>query len=264
MGEVDLDFKWAISLRKSIPPSLLPSHKGFSKTPTASSMLNLSRGSEDCLAFFFCQKQGDCDFQFKSHRMRKIFRSVLTFCYEIIRSGKHHPLKNSKCLRSLEYDFQTQLDKIIVGWKAIHHHRANPNPHQRGSCTERKSALHHPSDRGCDPLLSRASGAAALDAICTHSAEFGFCPEFEPDLSRVCQFFKASRLKAGVCQCVTHRTAEPTVSQICSPKRCYCPLVLRGLSKRKDMSKDFFTMEDKKQRCNGIITFEEAYRYQKS
>ena len=197
--KIDLDFKWAASHFPHIissavavvtteNPSLLPSHKGFSKTPTASSMLNLSRGSEDCLAFFFCQKQGDCDFQFKSHRMRKIFRSVLTFCYEIIRSGKHHPLKNSKCLRSLEYDFQTQFDKIIVKWKAIHHHRANPNPHQRGSCTERKSALHHPSDRGCDQLFSWTSSAAAIDAICTHSADFGFRLGFEPDLGRVCEF----------------------------------------------------------------------------
>ena len=180
-----MDFKWAASHFPHIissavavvtteNPSLLPSHKGFSKTPTASSMLNLSRGSEDCLAFFFCQKQGDCDFQFKSHRMRKIFRSVLTFCYEIIRSGKHHPLKNSKCLRSLEYDFQTQFDKIIVKWKAIHHHRANQNPHQRWSDLQWKPALHHPPDRGRDPLFSRASGTAALDTIRTHSAEMGF------------------------------------------------------------------------------------------
>ena len=169
-----MDFKWAISLRKSIPPSLLPSRNRFSKAPTASSMLNLSRESEDCLAFFFCQAEGYCDFQFKSHRMKKIFQSVLTFCYEIIRSGKHHPLKNSKCLRSLEYDFQTQFDKIIVKWKAIHHHRANQNPHQRWSYSERKSALHHPPDRGCDPLFSRASGTAALDTIRTHSAEMGF------------------------------------------------------------------------------------------
>ena len=66
MGEVDLDFKWAashfphtissaVAVVTTENPSLLPSHKGFSKTPTASSMLNLSRGSEDCLAFFFCR-----------------------------------------------------------------------------------------------------------------------------------------------------------------------------------------------------------------
>ena len=69
MGEVDLDFKWAASLRKQIfiiksrKPwhkfhRSLPSHNQFSKASTASSMLNLSLQSEDCLAFFFCQEQG--------------------------------------------------------------------------------------------------------------------------------------------------------------------------------------------------------------
>ena len=71
------------------------------------------------------------------------------------------------------------------GGKAIHHHRADQNPHQRWSLLQRKPALHHPSDRGRDQLFSRASGAAALDAICTHSAEMGFCPEFRHDLNRV-------------------------------------------------------------------------------
>ena len=125
------------------------------------------------------------------------------------------------------------------GRKAIHHHRSDKNPHQSWSNLQRESALHHPPDRGRDPLFSRASRAAALDAICTHSAKLGFCLYFWHDLSIVRHFIYSSRLKAGVCQCVTHRTAEPTVSQICSPKRCYCPLVLRGLSKRKDMSKVF-------------------------
>ena len=55
MGEVDLDFKWAISLRKSIPPSKLFSRNWFSKAPQAFLMLNLSRGSEDCLSLFFCR-----------------------------------------------------------------------------------------------------------------------------------------------------------------------------------------------------------------
>ena len=88
IGEVDLDFKWAASLRKSIfiiinrkpwqkIPSFLPSLRWFSIAPQASSMLNLSRESEVCLAFFFCQEQGYCDFQFKSDHMKKIFRSVL-------------------------------------------------------------------------------------------------------------------------------------------------------------------------------------------
>ena len=150
------------------------------------------------------------------------------------------------------------------GRKAIHHHRADKNPHKRRSHSQWKSALHHPSDRGRVPLFSRASGSTALAVVCTHSAELGFCHEFEPDLSGVCHFIYSSRLKAGVCQCVTHRTAEPTVWQFCNPKRCYCPSVLRGLSKRKDIPKDFFTMGDNNQSCNGIITFEEAYRYQKS
>ena len=52
------------------------------------------------------------------------------------------------------------------------------------------------------------------------------------------------------------------------PKSVLLPLCvfgsLRGLSKRKDIPEDFCTMEDKKQSCNGIIIFEEAYRYQKS
>ena len=42
MGEVDLDFKWAISLRKTISPSKLLSRNWFSKVHQASSMLTLS------------------------------------------------------------------------------------------------------------------------------------------------------------------------------------------------------------------------------
>ena len=72
--------------------------------------------------------------------------------------------------------------------KAIHHHRANQNPYERWSLPQRKPALHHPSDRGCDPLFSWTSGTAAVDAIRTHSAEFSFCLRFEPDLRRVCDF----------------------------------------------------------------------------
>ena len=102
-----------------------------------------------------------------------------------IGSNKPPVLKFDNRLRSPEYHFQMQIDMIIVGWKAIHHHRADQNPHQRWSLPQRKPALHHPSDRGCDQLLSRASGAAALDVICTHSVEIGFYREFEPDLSRV-------------------------------------------------------------------------------
>ncbi len=49
------------------------------------------------------------------------------------------------------------------------------------------------------------------------------------------------------------------------PKWVLLPLCrLRGLSKRKNVPEDFFTMEEQIQSCNGIITFDEAYRYQKS
>ena len=112
-----------------------------------------------------------------------------TVCCGIICTGKHYPLKICKRLRSPEDEIQTLIDKIIIWGKAIHHHRADPNPYKKWSCPERKPALHHPSDRGCDPFLPRASGASALDAICTHSVEIGFYHEFEPDLSKVCQFF---------------------------------------------------------------------------
>ena len=70
IGNIDLDFKWAISLRKSIPPSKLFSRNWFSKAPQASSMLILSRQSEVCPAFFFCQEQGERRFQFKSNHMK--------------------------------------------------------------------------------------------------------------------------------------------------------------------------------------------------
>ena len=55
MGEVDLDFNRAISLGKLIYVMKNPTCNRISIAPTASSMLNLSRGSEDCLAFFFCR-----------------------------------------------------------------------------------------------------------------------------------------------------------------------------------------------------------------
>ena len=81
MGEVDLDFKWAtshfphqISLAMAVVTmknwSFLPSRNRISIATQASSMLNLSRESEDCLTFFFCQEHGYCQFQFKSHHMK--------------------------------------------------------------------------------------------------------------------------------------------------------------------------------------------------
>ena len=51
MGEVDLDFKWAISLGKLIFIMKNPTCNRFSKAPPASSMLNLSRESKVALLF---------------------------------------------------------------------------------------------------------------------------------------------------------------------------------------------------------------------
>ena len=141
-------------------------------------------------------------------------------------SGQPCHLINRKGRRTHEKISLRWNDKIIVGWKAIHHHRTDQNPYKKWSLPQRKPALHHPSDRGRDPLFSRASGAAALDAICTHSAEFVFCLEFERDLSRVCQFLQASRLKSAVALVtadVLLRTAEPTVSQFFTRNQCYYP-----------------------------------------
>ena len=81
MGDIDLDFNWAashlphqISLAMAVVTmknwSFLPSRNRISIDTHASSMLNLSRESEDCLTFFFCQEHGYCQFQFKSHHMK--------------------------------------------------------------------------------------------------------------------------------------------------------------------------------------------------
>ena len=153
-------------------------------------MLNLRRESEVCLAFFFCQEQGYGQFQIKSDLMKKIFQSVL-----------HNLLRDYALRQALFYDnFQRTLHSWKVfsamerqycrGGKAIHHHRADQNPHQKWSDLQRKSALHHLSDRGRDQLFSRASRTSPLDAICTHSAEIGFCHEFESDLGRVWHFLR--------------------------------------------------------------------------
>ena len=143
---------------------------------------------EVCPSFFFDQRQGDRDFQFKSDHMRKIFRSVL---HGLLRAYALRQALSSENLQGASLsrkDYSAMERQNCRGGKAIHHHRADQNPHQRWSLLQRKPALHHPSDRGRDQLFSRASGAAALDAICTHSAEMGFCPEFRHDLNRVCQF----------------------------------------------------------------------------
>ena len=149
-----------------------------------------------------------------------------TVCCGLMDSGKPPILKTDNRLCSPEVGFQMKNDKIIVGGKAIHPHRADQNPHQRWSLLQRKPALHHPPDRGRDQLFSRASGAAALDAVCTHSAELGFCHEFESDLSIVCHFIYSSRLKSAVARVaadVLLRTAEPTGSQFFTRNQCYYP-----------------------------------------
>ena len=51
MGEVDLNFKWTISLRKEISSIKIPSLNWFSQAPPTSSMLNLSRESKFALHF---------------------------------------------------------------------------------------------------------------------------------------------------------------------------------------------------------------------
>ena len=67
MGEVDLDFKWAISLRKSIPPSKLFSRNWFSKAPQAFLMLNLS-----------CKSKVASHFSSVRSKVTAIFKSNLT------------------------------------------------------------------------------------------------------------------------------------------------------------------------------------------
>ena len=60
-----------------------------------------------------------------------------TVCDELMHSGKSHVLKYDNRLRSPEDGFQIWNDKIIIGWKAIHHHQADQNPHQRWSLPQR-------------------------------------------------------------------------------------------------------------------------------
>ena len=120
--------------------------------------------------------------------MRKLFRGVLhglLWAYALRQALSSENLQGASLSRK---DYSAMERQNCRGGKAIHPHRADQNPHQRWSLLQRKPALHHPSDRGRDQLFSRASGAAALDAICTHSADFGFRLGFEPDLGRVCEF----------------------------------------------------------------------------
>ena len=75
IGKIDLDFKWAVSrfLHKNSSTvtvvtikiwSHQPSCNQFPKALPASSMLILSRKSDVCFAFLFCQEQGYHQFQF--------------------------------------------------------------------------------------------------------------------------------------------------------------------------------------------------------
>ena len=160
----------------------------------------------------------------------KYFGVSSTVCCGLMHSGKSHILKYDNRLRSPEDGFQIRNDKIIKGWKAIHHHRTDQNPHQRWSDLQRKSAVHHPSDWGCDPFLSRASGGCSIRRNLYTFCWFRILPRFwawfEPDLTRVCRIIWSSRLKSAVARVaadVLLRTAEPTVSQFFTRNQCYYP-----------------------------------------
>ena len=133
MSEVDLDFKWAAShfphqISSAVAVVTMkiwshqPSGNRFSKTLPASSMLNLSRESEDCLTFFFCQEHGYWQFQIKSHHMSKIFRSVL------------HGLLWAYALRQVSYLEiwqQTSLPRRWISnteWQDYHRLENNSSP----------------------------------------------------------------------------------------------------------------------------------------
>ena len=140
IGEVDLDFKWAASLRKSIfiiinrkPWQKNPSHqtscKWLLKFIKASSMLNLSRESEVCLAFFFCQEQGYRRFQIKSHHMRKIFRSVL---HSLLRA---YALKQASCLKIWQQTSLSWKDFSAMERQDYHRMAYNSSPPSRPEST---------------------------------------------------------------------------------------------------------------------------------
>ena len=148
-------------------------------------MLNLSRESKVALRFSSVRSRATAIFNSNLTTWRKYFGVSSTVYDELMRSGKPYPLIICKGRCTPEKYYLRWNDKIIAGGKAVHHHRTDQNPHQRWSCPERKPALHHPSDWGCDPFLPRASEVAALDAICTHSVDFGICLGFECDLGLI-------------------------------------------------------------------------------
>ena len=153
MGEVDLNFKWAISLRKEISSIKIPSLNWFSQAPPTSSMLNLSRESKVALRFSSVRSRVTAIFKSNLTTWGNYFGMSSTVCCWIIYSGKPCHLIICKGHHTPEKIFLRWIDKVIVGWKAIHHHRADQNPHQRWSDLQRKPAVHHPSDWGCDPFF---------------------------------------------------------------------------------------------------------------
>ena len=86
MGEVDLDFKWAISPRKSVFPIKIAYPQSVFKSSVSLLYAYSESWIEVCPSFFFGQRQGDCDFQFKSDHMKgkniwKIqFAKAITAC----------------------------------------------------------------------------------------------------------------------------------------------------------------------------------------
>ena len=141
MGEVDLDFKWAISLRKSIPPSKLFSRNWFSKAPQAFLMLNLSRESKVALRFSSVRSRVTAIFKSNLTTWGNYFGMSSTVCCWIIYSGKPCHLIICKGHHTPEKIFLRWIDKVIVGWKAIHHHRADQNPHQRWSLSRTETCV---------------------------------------------------------------------------------------------------------------------------
>ena len=103
MGEVDLDFKWAIS---PLPLQFLstvevvtikfwshqPSGNRFSKARQASSMLNLCPQSEDCLAFFSGRSRVTGIFNSNPTTWGNYFGVSSTVCYGLMHSDKPCPL----------------------------------------------------------------------------------------------------------------------------------------------------------------------------
>ena len=114
MGKADLDFRRAISLRKSFFSFKMSSRNRFSKALPAFSMLNLSRQSEVCPAFFFCQEQGDRRFQFKSNHMKKKFRGDLHSLWWIYLFRQALPLIICNGHRTPEKIFLRWNNEIVV------------------------------------------------------------------------------------------------------------------------------------------------------